>query len=70
MTIHRRHLLCQKAESSLECLILEQVHLSRLTEPEAAEIVINVLSSFLRRRFQLLTRLDRHGNTKTPGGLE
>ncbi len=68
MKLHKRYFVCQKADAELSLAMLDIFHKHDLTEAEAAEIAATVLGRFITRRFQLLLRIERHGDITKPSG--
>ncbi len=64
--IHEREKLINNSESGLRLAVVECT--KGLTEAEAISVVTNVLSGEILGRMKYAIRMERHGNTETPGG--
>ena len=64
--IHEREKLIKNAEIALRLAIVGAT--KGLTEAEAISVVTSVFSEEILGRMKYAIRMERHGNTETPGG--
>lgn len=65
---HPRELRCNKAEIDLSMAIHKVIEEHNLTTAEQLRVVNAALSKYIGHIAKIEIRLERHGNTETPGG--